>query len=72
MIFDFYEDFDICVLLGYDDVVKWFVKNCKVSYINVSGFVGFKFVDVKFWFLLFFFDVFIIMEMKFDISFLNS
>ena len=29
-------DPDICILLGYDDVAKRFLKNCKVGDINVT------------------------------------
>lgn len=41
-------------------------------YININGFVGFKVVEVQMWLFLVLFDLFIIIEIKFDEMFLNS
>ena len=37
-------DPDICVLPGYDDVAKRFLKNCKVGHINVN-----LLAEARFW-----------------------
>ena len=48
------------------------MKNCKVGHINVNGFGGFKFADVKLWLSSLLFDVLIITETKLDTSLPNS
>lgn len=51
---------------------KKYYVNLKIGYINVNGIVGFKFFEIKGWLLLGRLDVFIILEIKLDVIFLNS
>lgn len=51
-------------------VCKYFLK-VKFGYINVNSMVGFKFYEIKQWFVKRNFDVLVIFEIKFDVIFLD-
>ena len=73
MTLDHHEDSDICVVPGYDDVAKRFVKNCKVGHMNVNGSPDLNsLMHVKLWLSSLLFDVLIITETILATSLPNS